>query len=195
MCLLAACRLPCKRTLASFQMAALVCQCSAFTLNRDMHTSEAVLPSRVCASIRSSSFPLGYVTPTHGHVTVPRTGLRSLSSQSEAPDGLRFGKIPIPERHIFFRSEDKLSAAFVNLRPIVPGHVLVVPLRVVEREKDLTEEESISVWLAMRRVNAVIEKHYNASALNLAIQDGRDAGQSIPHVRGGTLCCAAVDAV
>lgn len=46
----------------------------------------------------------------------------------------------------------------------------MVPLRVVEREKELTEEESISLWLAMRKVNAVIEKQYKASALNLAIQ-------------------------
>eukprot|EP00961_Rhodomonas_salina_P274491 3708746-Rhodomonas_salina.3 len=152
-------------------MAMLTSRCSATTTA--IHTLGTVIPTGMKASLPHAAQPSGR------HQCV---GLRSASSQTEEPDGLQFGKIPIPERHVFFRSEDKLSAAFVNLRPIVPGHVLVVPLRVVEREKELTEEESISLWLAMRKVNAVIEKQYKASALNLAIQDGRDAGQSIPHV-------------
>lgn len=37
-----------------------------------------------------------------------------------------------------------LSFAFVNLKPIVPGHVLVSPLRIVKRFKDLTPEEVFS---------------------------------------------------
>jgi hypothetical protein len=40
-------------------------------------------------------------------------------------------------RQVFHRSETGLSAAFVNLRPIVPGHVLVVSSANVPRISDL----------------------------------------------------------
>lgn len=34
----------------------------------------------------------------------------------------------------------------------------------------------------MQRVSRTIERVFHASALNIAIQDGRDSGQSVPHV-------------
>ncbi|EKX42381.1 hypothetical protein GUITHDRAFT_73962 [Guillardia theta CCMP2712] len=93
-----------------------------------------------------------------------------------------FGRFFIPEDHIFYRSPSGLSAAFVNLRPIVPGHVLVVPQRVVDREKELDEEESLDLWKTVREVGHRVEEEYKASALNIAVQDGKAAGQSVPHV-------------
>ena len=58
-------------------------------------------------------------------------------------DPLSFGpKITIPGEHIFYQSA--LSAAFVNLKPIVPGHVLVVPKRSVPRDNELTEDEVLT---------------------------------------------------
>lgn len=35
----------------------------------------------------------------------------------------------------------KLCAALVNLKPVVPGHCLVIPRRVVPRFKDLSSDE------------------------------------------------------
>jgi bis(5'-adenosyl)-triphosphatase len=35
----------------------------------------------------------------------------------------------------------KLSAALVNLKPILPGHSLVIPRRVVPRYTDLSPDE------------------------------------------------------
>lgn len=97
-------------TIVSIQMAMLTSRCSATTTA--IHTLGTVIPTGMKASLPHAAQPSGR------HQCV---GLRSASSQTEEPDGLQFGKIPIPERHVFFRSEDKLSAAFVNLRPIVPG--------------------------------------------------------------------------
>lgn len=93
---------------------------------------------------------------------------------------MRFGKFVISSKHIFYRS--KLSSAIVNLRPIVPGHVLVVPKRVAPRLADLNEEEYLDLWQAVRTVQHVLKKQYNATAFNVAVQDGYHAGQSVPHV-------------
>lgn len=83
-------------------------------------------------------------------------------------------------RQVFYR--EALSYAIVNLKPIVPGHVLVVPTRVVPRLADLSGPELSSLITSVQRVGNVIEKAYGGDALTVACQDGKAAGQSIPHV-------------
>ncbi|THV01450.1 diadenosine hydrolase, partial [Dendrothele bispora CBS 962.96] len=83
-------------------------------------------------------------------------------------------------RQAFYRSA--LSYAIVNLKPIVPGHVLVIPTRVVPRLTDLNDSELSSLMGSVQRVGRVIERAYGADALTVACQDGKAAGQSVPHV-------------
>ncbi|KAF2145260.1 uncharacterized protein K452DRAFT_221656 [Aplosporella prunicola CBS 121167] len=75
-----------------------------------------------------------------------------------------------------------LTYALVNLKPLLPGHVLICPRRVVPRLKNLTAAETSDLFLTVQRVSRMIERVYSASALNVAVQDGRAAGQSVPHV-------------
>ncbi|GKZ24543.1 hypothetical protein AbraIFM66951_006060 [Aspergillus brasiliensis] len=77
--------------------------------------------------------------------------------------------------------------ALVNLKPILPGHVLISPRRVVPRVTDLTPTETSDLFLTVRRVARMIERVYGASSLNIAIQDGADAGQSVPHVHAHVI--------
>ncbi|KAF2091990.1 HIT-like protein [Saccharata proteae CBS 121410] len=75
-----------------------------------------------------------------------------------------------------------LSYALVNLKPLLPGHVLVCPLRRVPRLSQLTPDEVSDLFLTVQRVSRMVERVFKASALNVAIQDGVDAGQSVAHV-------------
>ncbi|CAI5758263.1 unnamed protein product [Candida verbasci] len=84
-------------------------------------------------------------------------------------------------KQVFYKS--KHSFALVNLKPLVPGHVLVVPLRTsVLKLADLTLEESIDYMKTLQIVHKSIKQIYKADSLNIAIQDGPEAGQSIPHL-------------
>ncbi|KAI0762795.1 diadenosine hydrolase [Fomes fomentarius] len=83
-------------------------------------------------------------------------------------------------RQAFYRSG--LAAAIVNLKPIVPGHVLVIPTRVVPRLSDLRHDELTSLMASVQRVGRVIERVYAADGLTIACQDGKAAGQTVPHV-------------
>lgn len=74
------------------------------------------------------------------------------------------------------------SMALVNLKPLLPGHVLVCPRRTVQRLSGLTPDEVCDLYLTVQRVGIMIERVYEASGLNIAMQDGVDAGQSVPHV-------------
>ncbi len=91
-----------------------------------------------------------------------------------------FGPHVIRASEVFFIT--KLSTAFVNLRPIVPGHILVIPTRVVRRFRDMTTDEVSDLFATVQHVGRVIEPIYGASSLTIALQDGPDAGQSVPHV-------------
>jgi bis(5'-adenosyl)-triphosphatase len=75
-----------------------------------------------------------------------------------------------------------LSYAFVNLKPLLPGHVLVSPLRRVPRLSDLTPPEVADLFLAVQRVGRMVERVFEGTSLNIAIQDGADAGQSVAHL-------------
>lgn len=75
-----------------------------------------------------------------------------------------------------------LSFALVNLKPIVPGHVLVVSRRVVSSFEKLRNDEVSDLWLAAHRIGPVVRDFYGADSLTYAIQDGKSAGQTVPHV-------------
>lgn len=81
---------------------------------------------------------------------------------------------------VFYKTS--LTFALVNIKPILPGHVLVSPLRRIPRFHELSTPEVADLFSTVQRVSRTIERVYKASALNIAIQDGEDAGQSVPHV-------------
>ncbi|XAR60848.1 Bis(5'-adenosyl)-triphosphatase [Bertholletia excelsa] len=91
-----------------------------------------------------------------------------------------FGPYKISQKEVFYTTD--LSYAFVNLRPVVPVHVLICPKREVKRFFDLTAEETSDLWLTAKRIGSQLENYHKASSLTLTIQDGPQAGQSVPHV-------------
>ncbi|XP_048111779.1 bis(5'-adenosyl)-triphosphatase isoform X3 [Alosa alosa] len=93
---------------------------------------------------------------------------------------LRFGQHVIKASAVFLQTE--LSFALVNRKPVVPGHVLVCPLRPVERFRDLRPDEVADLFSMTQRVASVVEKHFCGTSLTIAMQDGPEAGQTVKHV-------------
>ncbi|XP_010922832.1 bifunctional bis(5'-adenosyl)-triphosphatase/adenylylsulfatase FHIT [Elaeis guineensis] len=91
-----------------------------------------------------------------------------------------FGPYKIDRSEVFYSTP--LSYAMVNLRPLLPGHVLVCPRREVKRFVDLSAEETSDLWLTAKEVGGRLECYHGASSLTFAIQDGPQAGQTVPHV-------------
>jgi len=100
----------------------------------------------------------------------------------ELPEKQMFAKISIDRGQIFFASATGLTVAFVNLKPLVRGHVLVVPRRPVATLEELEDNELVDLFRSVRIIQNVLETHYGATASTLGIQDGQSAGQSVPHV-------------
>ncbi|CAB9497816.1 Nitrilase and fragile histidine triad fusion protein NitFhit [Seminavis robusta] len=141
------------------------------------------LPKACTALLLQNRFPPSVARSSSRKKGYPCLLVRTMASSSnESSDKkLNFGPWLISKEHVFHTSS--LSAAFVNLRPLVPGHVLVMSLRVVPLLADLSQEEYTDLWLTVRVVQDILKQHYTScQAFNVAVQDGRDAGQSVPHV-------------
>ncbi|XP_070948099.1 bis(5'-adenosyl)-triphosphatase isoform X4 [Macaca nemestrina] len=89
----------------------------------------------------------------------------------------RFGQHLIKPSVVFLKTE--LSFALVNRKPVVPGHVLVCPLRPVERFRDLRPDEVADLFQVTQRVGTVVEKHFHGTSLTFSMQDGPEAGQTV----------------
>ncbi|CAF90975.1 unnamed protein product, partial [Tetraodon nigroviridis] len=57
--------------------------------------------------------------------------------------------------------------------------VLVCPLRLVERFGDLQPDELADLFSTTQRVASLVERHFGATSLTIAIQDGPEAGQTV----------------
>eukprot|EP00371_Babesia_bovis_P000493 XP_001609140.1 bis(5'-adenosyl)-triphosphatase [Babesia bovis T2Bo] len=104
----------------------------------------------------------------------------SVSTDIKNDDSFSFGTISIPGSQVFAKSS--MSYAFVNIRPFMPGHSLVSPLRVVKRYKDMTAAELADLSALVQVTAEALEQKHNASACTIVCQDGEAAGQTISHV-------------
>ncbi|XP_073949746.1 ntrilase and fragile histidine triad fusion protein NitFhit isoform X2 [Choristoneura fumiferana] len=92
----------------------------------------------------------------------------------------RFGHVQVPDTCVFYKTE--LTYAFVNLRCVTPGHVLVAPRRCAPRNEELTDEEAVDFFAAVRTVQRLMEKVHDTRSCTVTIQDGQDAGQTVKHL-------------
>ncbi|GAP86109.1 putative bis(5 -adenosyl)-triphosphatase [Rosellinia necatrix] len=137
--------------------------------------------------------------------------MSSSSRVSQRPrESLHFGPFDVTTQ-VFLTTP--LSFALVNLKPLLPGHVLVCPRAPHKRLTELSATELADLFGAVQRVQRMLARHYfspppsrpgesgreddgaaetmlddasapapEAGSFNIAIQDGAEAGQTVPHV-------------
>lgn len=88
-----------------------------------------------------------------------------------------FGSFEIPQETIFYYSQH--SVAFANIRCVVPGHVLVISKRPVERLKDLKPHEINDFFQTICKIQKLLENIYKTTSATVTIQDGENAGQTV----------------
>ncbi|XP_021963740.1 nitrilase and fragile histidine triad fusion protein NitFhit isoform X3 [Folsomia candida] len=89
---------------------------------------------------------------------------------------------PIVAKYEIVFLENKNARAFVNRKCIVPGHVLISTKRVAKRLSDLYPEEVADLFLLAQKVEQIMESVHNVTSSTVTLQDGKDAGQTVPHV-------------
>ena len=80
---------------------------------------------------------------------------------------------------VVYRDQDCM--AFMDLRPVTAGHLLVVPIEHATHLADLTEGQALFA-LAQRLTAALRHSALKPEGVNLHLADGEAAGQEIFHV-------------
>lgn len=78
--------------------------------------------------------------------------------------------------------EDDTVLALYTHKPIVPGHCLVIPKRHVERFEDLVDQEVLAISGLIKQVNLAARKAFSTSPYLLLQKNGKEVGQSVPHL-------------
>lgn len=78
--------------------------------------------------------------------------------------------------------EDETTYAFLDANPLVPGHTLVIPKKPYERLNDMPAEEAGDVFGVVSEIASAVEQAVGADASTIAINNGEEAGQEVPHV-------------
>jgi bis(5'-adenosyl)-triphosphatase len=98
---------------------------------------------------------------------------------------LYFGNFPIDERQVFYEKDNIIG--IVNISPILPDHVLVIPtstksMGAPQKFYDMTPELVGELYNAVYTIEKAIKDNRGITDFNIAMQDGKSAGQSVPHV-------------
>ena len=75
---------------------------------------------------------------------------------------------------------DDVAVAFLDHRPVFPGHVLVVPRRHVETLVDLADDEVGPFFLRVRLVTGAVQEAMDAHGSFVAMNNV--VSQSVPHL-------------
>jgi len=83
----------------------------------------------------------------------------------------------IPSRIII---ETKTSIAFLDAFPVSRGHTLVIPKHHYEKVQDMTDLDNTDLFNTVYKVISKVDRLTGATLL--AVHNGKDSGQEIPHV-------------
>lgn len=76
--------------------------------------------------------------------------------------------------------ETEKSLAFMDAFPLAKGHSLVIPKTHYEKIQDISKEDNSDLFEAVRKTISKIDKITDATLL--AVHNGKQSGQEIPHV-------------
>lgn len=91
-----------------------------------------------------------------------------------------FCKIISGEIPAKFLAQTEYSVSFMDAFPLSQGHVLVIPKNHHERIQNMSKEENIDLFSLVQEMISKVDT-VSGSTL-LAVHNGKDAGQEIPHV-------------
>lgn len=74
-----------------------------------------------------------------------------------------------------------LVLAFPTNTPISAGHTLIAPRRCARTLADLTKEERLEILEMAAKIKAALQKAVASEGFNCVCNEGKLAGQSVPH--------------
>ncbi len=84
----------------------------------------------------------------------------------------------IPGQFVF---RDDQWCAILDIRPVAAGHALLIPIHETQHLADLPAPILATLGDRLARLTTAVKAVSGASAVNVMMNDGPDAGQEVPH--------------
>lgn len=91
-----------------------------------------------------------------------------------------FCKIAKKEISAKIVTETEKSIAFLDVFPLTRGHTLIIPKHHYEKVQDITFDDNTDLFETLHKVISKVDKITGSTLL--AIHNGKESGQEIPHV-------------
>lgn len=85
----------------------------------------------------------------------------------------------VSSNQIFYQSRNFFCV--YNIKPILPGHSLIVPKKHIKSFLDLKDSNVIEMFKVIKKTVKALMKAYNSDGFDIAIQKGEAGGQSVEH--------------
>lgn len=86
------------------------------------------------------------------------------------PDDFIFNFGPAKVRGASIFHQSSMSLAFVNKKPVVPGHVLVVTRRNAAKLEDLEVKEITDLFSTVQKVDTFLQRYYKVDSTTVSLQ-------------------------
>ena len=93
-----------------------------------------------------------------------------------------FCKIAKKESGASIVFEDEKTMAFMDIRPVSDGHVLVIPKEHYQDIFDINEDLICQVHKTAKKIAVGVKRAVNSDGISIVQQNGRAAGQVIFHL-------------
>ena len=77
--------------------------------------------------------------------------------------------------------EDGTAIAFMDIQPVNPGHVLIVPKEHYESLVDLPQDVGMHLFEVAMRLGEVVRQATGCEGMNMVVNSGEAAGQDVFH--------------
>jgi len=78
--------------------------------------------------------------------------------------------------------QNQNAMALLDAFPLAPGHTLVIPKSHYTKVQQMSEEDATAVFRIVWKLGGSVESACQVDASTIAIHNGSEAGQEVPHV-------------
>jgi histidine triad (HIT) family protein len=78
--------------------------------------------------------------------------------------------------------QNEKAMALLDAFPLAPGHTLVIPKSHYAKVQQMSEQDAMAVFEIVWKLAGAVETGSQVNASTIAIHNGNEAGQEVPHV-------------
>ena len=94
-------------------------------------------------------------------------------------NGCKFDEWKKLSSEIFYETQS--FVCLCNIRPVFPGHSLIIPKRHIESVMNMNESEIEELPSVIKLTMVALKKAYRSEGFNIMLQEGSAAGATIKH--------------